>query len=213
MQYDKEYSSVENLFGIEAEKILKDYYHKINKSLPVLDLGAGQGRNSLFLARKGFTVDAVDPSKAGIDIISTQAEKENLAIHTYRCNFNEFIPPIDSYSCILIFGLIQILSRETIELLLAKITEWTEKESLVFITGFTTLDTSYKKYAEKWKKIGMNSFADGDSDIRTYLEPNEILSMFHDYKVIYHREGMGRKHRHGDSPIEQHAMAEAIFQR
>ena len=213
MQYDKEYSSIENLFGIEAEKILKDYYHKINKSLPVLDLGAGQGRNSLFLARKGFIVDAVDPSKAGIEIIAAKAKKEGLLIRTHQCNFNEFIPPIDSYSCILIFGLIQILSRETIELLLAKISEWTEKGSFIFITGFTTLDASYKKYAEKWNKIGMNSFADGDSDIRTYLEPNEILSLFHDYKVIYHREGMGHKHRHGDSPIEQHAMAEAIFQR
>ncbi|GBD90440.1 putative S-adenosyl-L-methionine-dependent methyltransferase TehB [bacterium BMS3Abin04] len=213
MNYDKEYSRIANVFGEEPETVLKSYYHKINNSLPVLDLGAGQGRNSFFLARKGFVVDAVDPSKVGIDIISTEAEKENLSIHTYQCGFNEFIPPIDSYSCILIFGLIQNLSRESIEIILAKINEWTEKESLVFITGFTTLDASFNEYAQKWDLTGKNSFAGEGSNIRTYLEPEEILSLFQNYKVIYHREGMGPKHRHGDGPLEQHAMVEAVFQK
>jgi len=213
MQYDKEYINDANVFGMEPETVLKNYYHKINNSLPVLDLGAGQGRNSLFLARKGFVVDAVDPSETAIKTISIKAGEKNLSINTYQYNFDEFIPSIDCYSSILIFGLIQILSRESIELLLTKINEWTKKKSLVFITGFTTLDTSFSKYAQKWNEIGVNSFTGDGSSIRTYLEPNEILSMFHNHKVIHHREGMGPKHRHGNGPLEQHAMVEAVFQK
>jgi hypothetical protein len=30
---------------------------------------------------------------------------------------------------------------------------------------------------------------------------------------LHHWEGMGPEHRHGDSPMERHAMTEVVFQR
>jgi tellurite methyltransferase len=40
------------------------------KNLSVLDLGAGQGRDSLYLSRHGFAVTAVDVSEVGLGQIS-----------------------------------------------------------------------------------------------------------------------------------------------
>lgn len=46
----------------------------------VLDLGAGDGRNALYLARKGFTVKAVDLSEAGIAKLNRLAKEAGLIV-------------------------------------------------------------------------------------------------------------------------------------
>ena len=67
--YDEAYRKTEDYFGPGATSVLRKHYHLIGKDRPVLDIGAGQGRNTLFLARKGFAVDALDPSQVAIDTI------------------------------------------------------------------------------------------------------------------------------------------------
>jgi precorrin-6B methylase 2 len=47
---------------------------------PVLDIGAGTGRNALALARRGHPVDAVEMSSKFADIIRAEAQRESLAV-------------------------------------------------------------------------------------------------------------------------------------
>jgi precorrin-6B methylase 2 len=47
---------------------------------PVLDIGAGTGRNALALARRGHPVDAVEMSPKFADIIRAEAERESLPV-------------------------------------------------------------------------------------------------------------------------------------
>jgi cyclopropane fatty-acyl-phospholipid synthase-like methyltransferase len=213
MSYDETYKNTKNTFGAEPEPILINYYHRMSKFQPVLDIGAGQGRNALFLAREGFTVDAIDPSQVAIETISALAAQEGLSIHSHQCGFDKFVPQVDFYSGILVFGIIQILPWEGINLLREKIKQWTRQGSFVFITGFTIADASFVRYSQTWKTIGENSFAGEQGNLRTYLEAGEILKLFSEYEVVYHREGLGPEHRHGDSPIERHAMTEVVLQR
>ncbi|WP_428339275.1 class I SAM-dependent methyltransferase [Mycobacterium sp.] len=49
-------------------------------SHPVLDVGAGTGRNALALARRGHPVDAVEMSPKFADIIRTEAQRESLPV-------------------------------------------------------------------------------------------------------------------------------------
>ena len=160
MTFDETYSDVENVFGDEPELVLKNCYRRINKSLPVLDIGAGQGRNTFFLARQGFQVDALDPSKVAVEGVSAIAEKEVLNIRSYQTGFDKFISSVDCYSGILVFGLIQMLPWKSIELLLEKIKHWTNEGSLVFATGFVITDPSFERYSITCKMIGKNSFVD-----------------------------------------------------
>lgn len=213
MSYDDIYTSNKNYFGEEPESILRRYYNEIDKSKPVLDIGAGQGRNTFFLARKGYVVDAIDSSKVGTEIISTTAIHDKLHIHAYQSDFKEFTPKTDFYSGILIFGLIQVLSWDNIVLLREKVKKWTQKGSILFITGFTTADAFFIQYSQTWKVIGKNSFADKQKNIHTYLETGEILDLFNNYEVIYHWEGMGPEHKHGNNPIERHAIFKVVLRR
>jgi hypothetical protein len=47
---------------------------------PVLDLGAGTGRNALALARRGHPVDAVEMTSKFAEIIRSEAERESLDV-------------------------------------------------------------------------------------------------------------------------------------
>ena len=55
-----------------------------------LDIGMGQGRNSLFLARLGWDVTGVDISDKGIEIAKKEAEKANLKVNCVVADFATF---------------------------------------------------------------------------------------------------------------------------
>ena len=49
---------------------------KTNNVKKLLELGAGHGRDSIFLALNGIQVEALDYSMAGVEIILNKAKKE-----------------------------------------------------------------------------------------------------------------------------------------
>ena len=213
MTYDKTYKEIKDVFGSEPEEILKRFYEQIDKTKPVLDIGAGQGRNSFFLAKAGYTIDAIDPSRISIETISDITNRENYKINAYQQSFDEFTYRNNSYSAILVFGLFQILNLKSISLLISMIDKYTSNGSLVFITAFSIKDVSLKKYEKDWNKAGRNSFCNDNGNYRTFFETSEIIKLFDRYKIIHQWEGLGRKHRHGNSPIEQHAMIELVIEK
>ncbi len=213
MHYDDAYSRVEDYFGAGPTGILVEHWHLIPRSAPVLDVGVGQGRNALFLAGKGFSVDAIDPSKVSAEKVSLAAGRADLPVRVYNCGFETFTPQVEFYSGILLFGLLQILSRESIALLRERVTKWTAKESLLFVTAFTTGDPSYQRSRHELECVGGNSFVDAEGNPRTFLEPGEILTLFPGFAAVYHHEGMGTEHAHGDRPPHRHCSVEAVLRR
>jgi len=212
LSYNKSYSKTNNVFGSNPEKILIDYVDKIDKSKPVLDIGAGQGRNTFYLAVRGFRIDAIDPSSVAVETINKFTEEKNYSTNAEQCNYQNF-NTTKIYSAILVFGLIQILDWPSIHLLVNKIESWTNPGSIVFITAWSTKDSSFQKYSKEWSNLGKNSFTNGNGEFRTFFAENEILELVKGNTVLHHWEGLGKKHRHGDGPIEQHAWIELVFQR
>ena len=75
--WERNFSSKPEMFGsepsvaaISAAKIFKE-----NKVKRILELGCGQGRDSLFFAKSGFTIEALDYSSSAVnDIINKSKE-------------------------------------------------------------------------------------------------------------------------------------------
>ncbi len=212
MGYDQAYEETADYFGKEPDDILMAYVDRIDRFARVLDIGAGQGRNALPVARLGYTVEAIDVSTIAVKILSEAARNETLPLRAICCGFETFIPE-STFSAILMFGMIPEQSRESTRLMLAKIDQWTNPGGLVFATAFTTGDPAFDEHSETWKTIGENSFADREGTIRTYLRSGELLSMFPGWGTLHYWEGMGPEHRHGNRPPERHAKAEGVFRK
>lgn len=212
MSYDRQYSEVEAVFGTTPERSFLQFSDRLKPGSTVLDIGAGQGRNALVLARRGFTVHALEPSGVAAAALENQAEVETLSLEVFRSTFESFAPPIDTYAGILIFGLMPDLGRDTIRDLVVRIDQWSGPETLVWLTGFTTEDPAFPQHQASWTAVGKNSFLSPDRRIRTYLEPDEILQFFDGLSVIHHWEGLGPEHRHGEGPPERHGLFEVVLQ-
>ncbi len=78
VEYDKYYQT-ENLFGEPYPELMK-FYSEIENKGKLLDLGCGQGRDAIALAKLGFEVTGIDYSKVGIEQLNEIAQKENLSL-------------------------------------------------------------------------------------------------------------------------------------
>lgn len=88
--YDKQYQVENNLFGspyAEFEEFVKQHAKQEGTAL---DLGCGQGRDALMLARYGYAVIGVDTSRVGIAQMVERAMKANLAVNGVVADLFEY---------------------------------------------------------------------------------------------------------------------------
>lgn len=77
--YDRLYDETPNALG-EPTPVFVDFFDQFEpEGVRVLDVGCGQGRDALFIARQGHTVVGVDVSPNGVRDLVAAAGKEKLA--------------------------------------------------------------------------------------------------------------------------------------
>jgi len=205
--WDTNYRETQNVFGADPAPILVRHAKLLEDGLPILDVGCGQGRNSFFLARLGHEVHALDPSTVAVEQTAAVAEGEGLQITTQVGVIEDVHRPESGFGAILVFGLIPILTRAQIDAMVASIESLIAPGGLLFITAFTTEDPKFEAHGPETHPAD----EDYDHGSRTYLEPDELRSLFAGWQVIHYWEGLGPEHRHGDGPVERHGLAEAVF--
>ncbi|WP_273568527.1 class I SAM-dependent methyltransferase [Maribacter halichondriae] len=88
MSYDIHYKT-ENLFG-EPYPELIDFFANYPTRGKVLDMGCGQGRDAIPIARLGYEVMGIDNSKVGIEQMLQVAEKEGLNLKGKVSDIHKF---------------------------------------------------------------------------------------------------------------------------
>ncbi len=72
-----------------------------------LDMACGNGRNALYLARLGFTVDALDISDVAIGWLSDRVRQEGLPVHPRCCDLTTEKLPERRYEIVLNFNYLE----------------------------------------------------------------------------------------------------------
>ncbi len=211
--YDQAYRDVPALFGTGPAPLLEARWRGIDTSKPVLDLGCGQGRNSLFLAERGHSVHALDPSEVAIATVRERAATLGLAIRTFRCGFEEHAAAPGAYAAVLLFGIVQVLTPEETAALGACIERWLVPGGLLLVTAFTTLDPAYGRMARSSVPIGPHSFRRREGQIRSYVQPGELPTLFPGLVTAHLVEAFGPWHQHGRGERERHHAAAAVMRR
>ena len=135
-----------------------------------LDLACGNGRNALFLAEQGFTVEAVDIAPAALELARAAAKERGLAINLVEANLDEYPLPAQTYDLI---STSFFVNREVIPIL---------KDALK-PNGFVLHEYHYITDHD----VGMQK----DQQFRLRrLRPNELLHLFLDFRVRFYWEGL-----------------------
>ena len=90
--WDRRYESAELVWTAEPNRFLVDEVAGLAPGT-ALDLGAGEGRNAVWLARQGWTVTAVDFSAVGMAKAQQLATAADVSITTVVADATEAVPP------------------------------------------------------------------------------------------------------------------------
>ncbi|MBU4481990.1 methyltransferase domain-containing protein [Candidatus Parcubacteria bacterium] len=94
-------------------KTLQLIYKKIKPSSHFLDLGFGQGRDALFMAKNKFNVTAVEKSEVLVKQIQEKIKKDNLNnIKVIQSNVLDFEIEKNKYNAINCNNVLQFLPKD-----------------------------------------------------------------------------------------------------
>ncbi|WP_068316841.1 class I SAM-dependent methyltransferase [Polycladidibacter hongkongensis] len=94
-KYDKIYQKDPDYFGHTSKQFTTTINAFDFKEGLVLDIGAGQGRDALYLAAKGHKVIAVDSCATGLEQLRERAEEKNFPIEIVHRDALGYTPPKD----------------------------------------------------------------------------------------------------------------------
>jgi len=209
--YDSSYENDEALFGSDESHLLQKYADFIPDDASVLDLGVGQGRNVLSLARRGCQVTGIDTSQVAVDTVNRIAGKENLPLEAHLQDFI-YYEPDRAYDVALCFGLMQMLDLQGCASLVDRLHHWIRPGGALFLTAWHMEDPSFDTLCREWERRSGRSFRSPDGKMnRLFLENGEILKLFFRWEVVHHWEGQGKPHKHGTGELESHGEVEAVL--
>ncbi|PWI33847.1 SAM-dependent methyltransferase [Vibrio albus] len=87
--WDAVYDVSDYVYGEQPNDFLRNNVNALPRG-KVLCLADGEGRNSVFLAKLGFEVTAVDLSEVAIKKAKTLAQEHNVEIHFIHADLSEF---------------------------------------------------------------------------------------------------------------------------
>lgn len=114
MSTDYEEFYKENPHGLgEPFKEFVDFFDRYKKTnARVLDLGCGQGRDAVFIARKGHSVVGVDISEVGITQLLADAKEEDLHIEGIVSDVKDYVPQ-STFDVVVIDRTLHMLPEES----------------------------------------------------------------------------------------------------
>lgn len=170
-RYDRLYKETSYPFGKEPIFLIKEVV-KYLKTGHVLDVGAGDGRNVLYLARQGFDISAVDVSKVAINKIREVAKKENIFVNTVRADARK-MKIVRRYDLISAIFILHHLSRIEALTLINGIMAKTKPHGLNIIAAFTANGDFYRNNPKT------HNF---------YLQHKELKSLYAEWEIIRYKE-------------------------
>ena len=90
--WDDRYLSLERVWPMGANGLLRDFVGAFAPGR-ALDLGAGEGRNSIWLAEQGWRVTAVDVSRVGLGRAAESAAERGVELECVVSDWRDYVPP------------------------------------------------------------------------------------------------------------------------
>ncbi len=112
-QYKTFYAGSDYYWGLEPSPLCYEILRLKPpvRSWSVLDIGCGEGKDAVFLARNGYTVTAFDIAQTGLDKGRKLAQRHQVSCRFLQADINTFQPD-EHYDIIFSSGVLQYLALE-----------------------------------------------------------------------------------------------------
>lgn len=103
--WDQRFSTDEYVYGEEPNQFVKQQAHLFKQGMRLLAIAEGEGRNAVWLAAHGMTVDMWDYSQVGLDKAERLADRHGVTLQTRLVDLAEADWPEDAYDAVIcVFG-------------------------------------------------------------------------------------------------------------
>lgn len=190
--WEAEYLNLDkSTFGKPSREVV-DIVPFLKENAKILDVGCGDGRNSIYFAEMGFDVDAFDISENAIRKINYLKQKYNININAVQCDAFGF-EFTHKYDLVIVHGVLQFVEREKQADMIQLLKKWTAKDGYHIIALFT----DEEPIPEDLKYIMVGVFKEGE--IKNYYLDWDI-KMF-ETKKFHDEHENGIKHCHALNKI------------
>lgn len=138
------------------------------KPLKVLDIGCGEGKDAVFLARNGYIVTAFDLSEAGIEKGKKLAEKCSTYVDFFKADITDFRAS-EYYDIIFSSGIFHFIKPEIRKEITANLKAYTNESGIHAINVFVD-----KPFVEAAPDKDANCFR---------WNSGELFMLYHDWKL------------------------------
>lgn len=205
-KYQVEYENTDGLFwDNKPAKYVQLFVEIIQNNLEnwtVLDLGAGEGKNAVYLAKLGGLVTAVDISPIALSKFSLQPDYEygKRNIKTVNCNVVDIELEDSQFDLVIAYGLFHCLSsHKKIEDFVKKVKKWTKKGG--YFIGATFTDKIPPPDSQDYLSL------------ESFLPTGMLETFFSDWKIIYTEEDIITETHPTNNIPHQHSITRVIAQK
>ena len=183
VDYDKKFKENFPKFPAKLDLELRRYLNLV-PGKEVLDLGIGQGRNSIPLAELGFNVTGVDYSTKCLEICKNICNKLNLV----KSDIRTFDIEKDKYDMILSGYVLHFLHKNDSYQIIKNIKNNIKNNGIVYISLFSLDDPRFNKpsTSSDFEILDNNILHNIVNDTYvSFFSKKEVLNLFSDFKTIF----------------------------
>ncbi|RLD28650.1 MAG: hypothetical protein DRI70_03245 [Bacteroidetes bacterium] len=200
-------------YGFESpfkpDPLAKKALSSIKSGKHLLDIGCGEGADSVFFAKKGFQVEALDNNNDYLSRFRAIKKDQDLSnISIRNCDVISYKYPPGHYDVINCLLVGCCMKRSEFEKMLASIKQAVKPKGIIIMSLRNYLDPEFVEYSLTEKTIEPNTFLKKDDccKIRYYIEEGRLRYLFEDYEIHFYFEGLAPDKyeeipEHGDSYI------------
>jgi 2-polyprenyl-3-methyl-5-hydroxy-6-metoxy-1,4-benzoquinol methylase len=170
LQWDQKYSKEEYVFGKTPVKFLAENIDYLPSGGKVLDMGMGEGRNAVFLARHGLKVTGVDISSVAIRKAKALADEFGVKIDAVTASMTEYPIKPESFDAIVC---VYYLERS----LHKKMIQWLKPGGILIYEAHTINQLKYDRHYNP----------------NFMLKSGELLNLFPELTVLKYEEPLHQK--------------------
>lgn len=166
-RWDKLFSTKKYIYGKEPAPFLRENIQHLTSGGRALDIAMGEGRNAVFLAKRGYLVDGIDISEVALRKAKRLAKERNVILSPILADLNTYTIKANTYMAILNFDYLQ-------PSLIPQIKRGLKKGGIVVYENYT-LDQLNNYYGNPVRRDLL-------------LRKGELRELFKDFEILVYRE-------------------------